>query len=208
MFPDHYEVTIAYQSASHINREELKEFDLVGFSCTGESIQINNAIYLSNIARNVGLPTVVSGLITMYNQGALLLELSPRFDSIIMGDAEPLIKELCCHFEIGAFQKEYRLNRDWRYCDIPVPRFDLIDFALFQEPHVFPVQTARGCPRKCTLCSEFLYSPWRLRPIAEVIDEIRTLRGRYGARRCIFRDDDFLVHPKRSRELLPVACPH
>jgi radical SAM superfamily enzyme YgiQ (UPF0313 family) len=203
MFPNDYEVTIAYQLAHDISADVFSDFDLVGFSATRDTCQVSNAIRLSQLAEDKGVPTLVGGPATMYRNGTLLPDLKKYFDSVLIGEADPLIHMVCRDLENGALRKEYRSDHDWHYCDVPTPRFDLVNFELFQEPHVFPVQTARGCPRKCTFCSEFLYGPWRFRPIDEIVEELAKIKDAYGARRFVSRDDDFLVHPKRSRELLP-----
>ena len=67
------------------------------------------------------------------------------------------------------------------------------------------VQVSRGCPFHCEFCSvrHFFGDTYRFRPVAQVIDEIKTLRHRL----IVFNDDNIFGHPSSSMELLKALIP-
>jgi radical SAM superfamily enzyme YgiQ (UPF0313 family) len=66
------------------------------------------------------------------------------------------------------------------------------------------VQTARGCPNACTFCSVSTVAGkhYRFRPVCEVVEEVRTLKGWVG-----FVDDNITGNPTRAKELFEALIP-
>jgi radical SAM superfamily enzyme YgiQ (UPF0313 family) len=66
------------------------------------------------------------------------------------------------------------------------------------------VQTARGCPNACAFCTVSTVSGrrYRFRPLGEVVEEVRELRGWVG-----FVDDNITGHPQRAKELFEALIP-
>jgi radical SAM superfamily enzyme YgiQ (UPF0313 family) len=209
VIPPNFDVKIAYDLCEEIEENyDLASFDLVGVSSTGHTGQMLRAIKLGKSLKELGVKSVIGGPVTVQNDHRFVSLLSRYFDSVLIGDAESTFISLIDDVRRGSLKKVYRGDNSAPLENIPPPRFDLVNFDLFTPPHVYPCITARGCPRKCDFCSEFLYSPWRFRPVDEIVTEqLRTLKSKYGARQIIFRDDDFLVHPRRSRELLKGILP-
>ncbi len=208
LMPSDVEVTLAYDICENIQQDyDLASFDLVGITCTRHSGQMARAVLLAETLSKLGVRSVVGGPVTVENNHHYVSVLSRSFDAVVIGDAEPQLPSLLEDARQDTLKKLYHEEDFPRFEGIPVPRFDLVNLDLFTEPHVFPAQTARGCPRKCTFCSEFMYGSWRLRPVDEVIEELQVYKSRYGVEFIVFRDDDFLVYPKHSRELLTKMLP-
>lgn len=68
------------------------------------------------------------------------------------------------------------------------------------------INTARGCPHKCSFCyNNILYKGfkrYRTKGVDHVMEEIDYLAGRYQIRKILFQDDDFLGNKKRAADLV------
>ena len=204
--PREHHVEIAFDVCEEIEEVyDLASYDLVGVTC--QTVQMKRALELARVVRKTGVKTVVGGPATIEDGSRLVPVLGRFFDAVVIGEAEKLWEEVLQDATAGQLKDVYKHEDFVPLRDLPVPRFELIDFTKVAEPHVYPALTSRGCPRTCDFCSEFLYSPWRWRPIDEVVDELSAYKSRFGAQRIVFRDDDFLVYPKRSRDLLNKMSP-
>lgn len=203
LMPPEVDATIAYDQCRELERDlDFGAYDLVGLTCTTHTGQIARAAELAALSRRRGTPCIVGGPVTVPQNHHFVPLLAEHFDSVIVGEAEPVLFDVLSDVQNHQLRPTYESVGFQPFENVPIPRFDLIDLNNFSPPHVFPVQTARGCPHHCAFCSEFLYTPWRFRPVPEVIAELLRYKSEFGADRLIFRDDDFLVHPKRSHELL------
>ena len=65
--------------------------------------------------------------------------------------------------------------------------------------HYLTMITSRGCPFKCTFCSNKNFWGQRIhyRSVEQVVDEMEILKNKYGADVIGFNDDNFFVHKKR-----------
>lgn len=204
LMPADVETTIAFDPQSDVcDIEGLGDFDLVGVSCTGHSGQVVRATEIGARLKELGVPSVVGGPVMRQDEDSFIPILSKYFDAVAIGEAEMVLPSVIDDARRGCLGGQYGGQAVAPYRDVPLPRFELLELEQFDAPHVFPVQTARGCPRKCTFCSEPLYGPWRYRPVDEVIAELAHYKSDFGAQYLVFRDDDFLNHPGRLRDLLP-----
>lgn len=100
--------------------------------------------------------------------------------------------------------------------DIPFPQWDLfnIDFYISKqinevsEPYPMPkedmraflVNTARGCPFRCTFCYHvFQYCPYRYRSAESIISEVATLQERYRVNYIQFWDELTFFSKKQAK---------
>jgi radical SAM superfamily enzyme YgiQ (UPF0313 family) len=89
---------------------------------------------------------------------------------------------------------------------LPVPRYDL----LAGRPYArFPVQTTRGCPWRCDFCASnvMLNEPYRKRPVAEVIRDIRAVCRLRKHPFIEFADDNTFVDHAWGKELCRQLIP-
>jgi anaerobic magnesium-protoporphyrin IX monomethyl ester cyclase len=99
---------------------------------------------------------------------------------------------------------------------LPVPNYGLVDYLAYatKKPrygvdtlNVFPyarILTSRGCPVGCCFCQVESISGkrWRKRSPTNVVDEIESLKNRYGIKGFYIEDDNAFVQKTRTKEML------
>lgn len=94
----------------------------------------------------------------------------PHFDSVVVGEAEPVWAQVVEDMVSGAPKKVYRSPPTPDLRDIPPPRYDLVE-SVFTVPVV--TEATRGCPFTCTYCQlNIERKPHRLRPVEDVIRDL------------------------------------
>jgi radical SAM superfamily enzyme YgiQ (UPF0313 family) len=126
-------------------------------------------------------------------------------DAIGIGEGEKIWPKILEDAAQGRLQKVYRTGPLMPLADLPLPRYDLLDFRRFGFFKTFSVQASRGCPFRCEFCSERFYlgEPYRYRPVREVIEEIRASR----ARNLLFADSNFAGKVDHTLELMEALIP-
>ncbi len=91
--------------------------------------------------------------------------------------------------------------------DLPLPARHLLPnekyFISGMDGPMTTVQTARGCPFRCGICT-YKFSQgyiYRTRSLDQVMDEIRDIVLKHGVKNIVFRDITFTVKRKRVWEL-------
>jgi anaerobic magnesium-protoporphyrin IX monomethyl ester cyclase len=93
---------------------------------------------------------------------------------------------------------------------LPFPRWDLvtedrsrIGFKLFTRPvgGGYPLLASRGCPEFCTYCPHRILAGYRMRSIANIVDEMERLCDQVSRPYVIFRDPLFTEQRDRVIEL-------
>jgi len=86
-----------------------------------------------------------------------------------------------------------------------------IDYYLGPNKYL-AINTARGCPHKCTFCYNNLmyrgHKRYRIKSVDTALEEIDYLVDRYGIRKIQFMDDEFLGHRPRGFELVEKMREH
>jgi radical SAM superfamily enzyme YgiQ (UPF0313 family) len=100
-------------------------------------------------------------------------------------------------------KRVYRRSELCNLASLPHPRWDLVKEDAYFTTGI--VQTTRGCPYNCSFCSiaRFFGHKYRRRPVADVIEEIEALDGKY----LCFADADIAGNPSRAKELLKALIP-
>ena len=85
---------------------------------------------------------------------------------------------------------------------LPLPAYHLLPMAAYRFEWLgnpFGVmQASRGCPHRCTFCSEWpFWGSWRPRPTEAIVEEITLLSERYNCQSIWFGDDCFNVDGDR-----------
>ena len=93
---------------------------------------------------------------------------------------------------------------------LPFPRWDLVTedrsrmgFKLFTRPvgGGYPLLASRGCPEFCTYCPHRILAGYRMRSIANIVDEMERLCDQVSRPYIIFRDPLFTEQRDRVIEL-------
>jgi radical SAM superfamily enzyme YgiQ (UPF0313 family) len=147
--------------------------------------------YLKKISPSAKMVGGGSGF-SLYAQ--TLMEKIPGLDYGVFGEGEETLPDLIDHPENITSVKGiyYRENGSIVFTgrrepidfgSFPSPNRNLIDLGPYlTKEFTIGVQTRRGCPFQCAYCtySYLQGSSMRIRPVADVIDELETLTKQYG----------------------------
>ncbi len=125
----------------------------------------------------------------------------PEVEHFVLGEAEDLMAQLAADMEAGSLRKYYKaLNRP-NVTQVPVPRWDLIDFRHYVT---MAVQFSRGCPFDCEFCDIIIMNGRvpRTKTPAQLIGELETLRLQGWKDMVFIVDDNFIGDRKRTNILL------
>ncbi|MCU0692978.1 MAG: B12-binding domain-containing radical SAM protein, partial [Polyangiaceae bacterium] len=165
--------------------------DLVGISVSSKSAF--RAYRLADAYRRRGSLVVLGGV----HATAMPEEASAHADSVVLGEAEWIWRDVVCDARERRLRATYRHTTWPSLAGAPLPRRDI--FASRSYVPFDVVQTTRGCPYPCEFCSVSTYNgpTFRIRPVPEVLGELE----RVGPR-VLFADDNVMLHPRHGSELL------
>jgi len=141
----------------------------------------------------------------------------PSVDAVIRGEAEQPLLDLYRAFRDGGPlvkipNLSYRsgatvVNNPISFIVNDFRRYPPFPYDLFTDPRYDMgfVLSSRGCPYHCIFCSAKAMpgsATYRFRDAKAIVDEVQYLREKRGVDSLIFVDDNFLVNPKRVRELI------
>ena len=172
-----------------------ERFDLVGITAT--TFTSERAYKLADEFRRRGSKVVLGGV----HPTIMPEECLGHADSVVIGEAEYLWKDILRDADRGKLEKTYRSERLTDMNDIPIPRRDLLG-----EPSWFAtVQATRGCPNSCRYC--YLPSvPWRefRRRAPELVqEEVRQLSQRL----LFFVDDNIFADREYALDVFRRIAP-
>jgi radical SAM superfamily enzyme YgiQ (UPF0313 family) len=166
--------------------------DLVGI--TAFTSQASRAYVVAGEFRGRGVPVVMGGIHATMCQAEAL----QHADSVVTGEAESVWTQVLRDVQKGRLQPIYAGGYA-DMADVPPARHDLLP-----SGYAFGViQTTRGCPLSCDFCSvsAFNGNRYRLRPIADVIQEFQSI----PEKRVFVVDDDLIgttrSHLERAKDL-------
>lgn len=169
--------------------------DIVGVSFM--TFNAPRAYEIADIFRRKGKTLIAGG----YHPTFMPEEALKHFDAVCVGEAEGNVPAMIEDYMAGHLQPIYR-NGTLSLAGLPVLNRTLIRRHMYSI--VDTVQATRGCPYQCRFCSitSFFNHSFRMRPVDEVIDELRTL-GTY----ILFMDDNITTNPEYARELFARMIP-
>jgi len=196
--PKDVEISFTDDLLTPINVEKgLKEVDLVGITVLSKTAL--RAYRIADAYRKKGIPVVLGGI----HATALREEAKEHADSVVIGEAEEIWPHLIEDARTGSLKPFYRQEGYTELSKIPIPRRDILPKKGYLPLDV--VQVTRGCPFRCEFCTvqKFFGEAHRVRPISDVVDEVRRLPHRW----MMFNDDNIIGNPSYSRELLKALAP-
>lgn len=119
-------------------------------------------------------------------------------DSVMIGDSEETITELCRDLENGTLKKFY--EKPLTNLSFPTPKYELITNKRIG--YFLPVQAGRGCPNTCKFCTIACLFKGRYirRSIDEVMRDIMRVKE-LGFKEFLLVDDNIVSDPEYMLEL-------
>ena len=199
--PEHSVAYFEADTAADID-ESIYDFDLVAMTVL--TAQAFEAYGIAKSLRDRGIKTAIGGL----HATVCPEEAAEHFDFVFVGEAETTWPIALAEIESGVLRKTWRA-KEFPAPDLaklPVPRFDLLKGDTWTR---FPVQTTRGCPWRCDFCASsiMLERPYRKRPVADVIRDIREIKKLRRHPFIEFADDNTFVDHKWGKELCRALIP-
>jgi radical SAM superfamily enzyme YgiQ (UPF0313 family) len=187
--PPHIDVRIVDESVEPVDLDA--DADLVGI--TAMTNMAPAAYKLADLFRERGKKVVLGGVhVTVCPD-----EAQEHADAVVVGEAEPIWKELIADFEHGRLKPRYRAAKLFDMKGYGIPRRHL----LKQDRYLFPstLETGRGCPFDCDFCSVSRTAgrSYRFRPTEEVLADVDSLKNRW----VFFVDDIINGHRQHALEL-------
>jgi radical SAM superfamily enzyme YgiQ (UPF0313 family) len=193
---DRFDVFILDENVEEFDFSSVKS-DLVGISLMTSTAR--RGYEIADAFRLRGVKVVLGGMHVYFLQDEALA----HADSIVIGEAEYAWNDLLDDFLAGKLARTYHAEKLHDLVGLPRPRRDLLKPGAYSFSNV--VETSRGCPNRCNYCAvtEFWGSRFRLRPVEEVIDEIKAL----PPGNLLFIDDNMFGNSERSKELFRAMLP-
>jgi radical SAM superfamily enzyme YgiQ (UPF0313 family) len=181
---------------------EVYDCDLVAISTF--SAQVFEAYSVADRLRRAGVQVAMGGLhVTVQPSEAL-----QHADYVFIGEGEVTWPAAVDAIERGTTQRVWNAGDfpQVRIDCMPVPRYDLLKHRRYTR---FPVQTTRGCPWRCDFCASnvMLNLPYRKRPVADVVRDIRAIKTFQKRPMIEFADDNTFVDRKWGKELCRALIP-
>jgi radical SAM superfamily enzyme YgiQ (UPF0313 family) len=196
MTPRDIEVEIVNDYSERIDYRN--GYDLVAMSAM--TPQIDRAYQIADHFRAVGKKVVIGGFHASFAPEEVL----EHADAAGVGEAENIWPRIIDDFRHGKMEGIYRSEGHPDLSNIPSPRYDLVKrmgYAL----RTSPIQTTRGCPKRCEFCSvhQFFGGSYRHQPIAHVVRDIKNS----GTPFLAVIDDNVAADRPYSMELMEAMKP-
>ena len=130
---------------------------------------------------------------------SLIPEVAKEYcDSVMIGDSEETIIELCHDLENGTLKPFY--EKPLHKLSFPTPKYELV--LNKKIGHFLPVQAGRGCSNTCKFCTIACLFKGRYirRTIDEVIRDIKHIKS-LGFKEFLLVDDNIVSDPDYMLEL-------
>jgi len=200
--PPEHDVSVVDEVVQSIDFEE--PVDLVAI--TSATVAVRRAYQIADEFQRRNVKVVMGGI----HVTSLPNEALAHVDAVVLGEGDEIWPKVLEDAQQGALRRIYQGTRKESLENLPFPRFDLVDKSRyvrlpFRKTPICPVQTARGCPHSCDFCSVSVFwgRKMRFRPVEDIVAEIRYSQ----ADTIFFTDDNFMAHPRRTRELVEALTP-
>lgn len=207
--------TVIKNPLSHVKKSILNlKPDIVGIGCIIANYL--NAIKISKLIKKIDsrILVVLGGIYPTFADKEVLAK-HPEVDIIVRGEGEITFFNLMKAVEKGkglenvsgiSFRRngKYARNKDQPLIKnldtLPIPAYDsLSTMPIYKNKQKFLIITSRGCPYKCIFCSTSNYwrHRWRAKSAPKVLEELKILVDKYGAKNILFGDDLFILDEQR-----------
>jgi len=193
--PEEHEITYMDEHVEPVDFDE--PFDVVGISFpTGLAPR---AYEIGDKFRSHGIPVVFGG----YHATFMPDEAIHHCDAVCIGEAELSWPEMLKDLSVGNLKKFYHNKEKFDLVKLKMLRRDILKKGAYFSTNL--LLAGRGCPYTCEFCSvtHFFNNTYRHRPVAHVIQEIRTMNGQL----ILFGDDNIVADRNFAKELFKDLIP-
>ena len=201
--PPEFDVEISDGSTSEIPLD--KKADIVGISFMSDTY--SRAYEIADNYKKMGIPVILGGFHTsLFPDEAL-----EHADTIVVGEAEGVWKNLLSDFQKGNLKRVYKSDTLSDLKNLPIPRYDLYNQVDYSN--LIPVFATRGCPYHCYFCCiRSVYgTTFRKRPVEDVVNQIKFIKKEYEGKEppltIDFIDDNIWGDVKYAKELFRSLTP-
>ncbi|MCL1838731.1 MAG: B12-binding domain-containing radical SAM protein [Propionibacteriaceae bacterium] len=177
--------------------------DLVGI--TAMTTQSPRAYAIADEFSRRGKKVVMGG----FHPSARPDEALEHCDAVCVGEGELVWKQLLVDAENDSLQPVYQGDRLVDFSEVPWPDRSVVRDKKGMLKNF--IQTTRGCPFHCSFCTviKFFGETYRLRPVADIVNEIRALKesGQLKWNFVFFSDDNIAGNPRYAKELFRALIP-
>jgi radical SAM superfamily enzyme YgiQ (UPF0313 family) len=204
LLPQDWEIRIVDRNAQEVTDEDWAWADMVMLSAM--LVQKPDFVHVIRQAKKRGKPVVVGG---PFATSVPEVAIAAGADYLVLDEGELTIPQfLECiagrpHLQRTEFEDPivFRSHAKPDMTVSPIPRFDLVDFDLYDT---MPIQYSRGCPFQCEFCD--IITLYGRKPRTKSPDQILAELDRIyelGWRRSVFLvDDNFIGNKRNVKELL------
>ena len=197
-------------------RQVVKECAPEVVGITANTIQIKAAWGMAQKLKEItGVPIVLGGPHPTFLPAESVER--PEIDIVVRGEGEITWVDLCAHLESDESLEEVQgitYQQDGKVVhnpdrpvitdvdSLPFPAYRLFEMDRYTnlqptldhiEGNSYSILTSRGCPYRCTYCSQILPRAWRARTPENVVAEWRWLVKDLGAKEIGVLDDSFNI---------------
>jgi radical SAM superfamily enzyme YgiQ (UPF0313 family) len=194
MLPGDWELRLVDTNVARLKDEDLRWADYVMISAM--IVQKESVNEIVERCRKLSKTIIAGG--PLFTTGHADFPHIPHF---VLGEAEEIMPQLVEDLSAGALRPHYQAARRPDISQVPVPRWDLIDFRHYAT---MAVQFSRGCPFDCEFCDIVVMNGRapRTKTPAQLIAELETLRLRGWKDTVFIVDDNFIGNKNLAKALL------
>ena len=166
--PDQFHIQLVDEANEPVPYGKRGDLALI----VGLTHQMPNAYFIADRLRSEGTKVILGGMhVTALPEEALL-----HADSIIVGEAESVWREILDDFIKGSLKKKY-FGREVNLAELPPIRRDLFNKKFYYSGQI--IETTRGCSVGCIFCGaqNFFGTRFRVRPPEAIRQELMALFG-------------------------------
>ena len=170
--------------------EKLLNYDVIGFSCFKSNIK--STLEIANLLRSkkrdiklvLGGPEIAR--LFFKSNGKFSEDINQLADFLVVGEGE---KPFLNYIKGKNTQRISEFEQLDSLADLPYPKYNSLNLSDYSNNKAVNLLFSRGCIRRCNFCSErLIYKGFRMRPVENIIEEIRYHRLNNNSNYFIFFD--------------------
>ena len=188
---------IFHDEQTMVGDGRIEDYDVMAFSAfTDQLWYIEETIKMIRCQRKQTKMVVAGPGVTSNPEYAK--KIVPSADLLFAGDGEHFAENIEALVTDGIKVADYR-NKPYSLDNKKVPSWELINCQQYIKTVGLGVETSRGCPFNCVMCTAHLIhgKQWIPRKPKDIVEEIKTLNQKFGCSKFYFADDNATVDASR-----------